>query len=193
MNRLTLLALVAMSLAPTGDPVTGPAGVYSVTTTGPTRVTSGDGWVKIEWEVEPVVPKPPDPAKPPEPVKPDPPVVTPPAPTSSVSIPTLTGQVWMLAVYDTAKAGAYPPGQQAILLPPDKGGSASIGAALKAMQISWQPRDQTDPVLKEWVADAQGKLPAIVLIGNAGKTSAVVPLPADEAGVLALAKKIRGQ
>jgi hypothetical protein len=49
-------------------------------------------------------------------------------------------------------------------------------------------------VLKEWTADAQSKgLPAVVVIGNAGKSSTVVPLPADEAGVLALAKKIRGQ
>jgi hypothetical protein len=196
MNRITLLALVAsISLGSASDPVTGPAGVYTVTTTGPTRVTSGDGWVKIEWEVEPVVPRPPDPAKPdPPPVVTPPPIVTPPVTTPAVSIPVLTGQVWMLAVYDTSKAGSYPPGQQAVLLPPDKGGSATIGPALKALQISWQPRDQADPVLKEWTADAQSKgLPAIVIIGNAGKSSTVVPLPADEAGVLALAKKIRGQ
>jgi hypothetical protein len=197
MNRFTLLALASILWAPPIDPVTGPAGVYTVTTTGPTRVTSGEGWVKIEWEVEPVVPAPPNPTKPPEPAKPDPPpVVTPPppAPEPAVSIPTLTGQVWMLAVYDTAKAGSYPPGQQAILLPPDKGGSVSIGAALKSMQISWQPRDQADETLKTWTADAQAKgLPAVVIIGNAGKTSFVVPLPADEAGVLSLARKIRGQ
>jgi hypothetical protein len=171
-----------------------PAGTYSVTTEGPTKITTGDNWVHIEWEVEPVVPAPPNPTKPPEPTKPDPPVAPPPAPTPDVSLPVLKGQVWMLAVYDTAKAGNYPPGQQAILLPPDKGGSVSIGAALKSMQISWQPRDQADETLKTWIADAQAKgLPAVVVIGNAGKTSLVVPLPADEAGVLALARKIRGQ
>jgi hypothetical protein len=93
MNRLTLLALVTLLALPgSGDPVTGPAGVYTVTTTGPTRVTSGEGWVKIEWEVEPVVPAPPNPTKPPEPAKPDPPpVAPPPAPTPAVSLPTLTG------------------------------------------------------------------------------------------------------
>jgi hypothetical protein len=194
-QRLTLLALLAsVSLGSASDPVTGPAGVYTVTTTGPTRVTSGEGWVKIEWEVEPVVPAPTNPTKPPDPAKPDPSVAPPPAPTPAASLPVLVGQVWMLAVYDSAKAGSYPPGQQAILLPPDKGGSVSIGAALKSMQISWQPRDQADPVLKEWIADAQAKgLPAVVVIGNAGKTSLVVPLPADEAGVLVLARKIRGQ
>jgi hypothetical protein len=81
MNRLTLLALVTLLALPgSGDPVTGPAGVYTVTTTGPTRVTSGEGWVKIEWEVEPVVPAPPNPTKPPDPAKPDPPVAPPPAP-----------------------------------------------------------------------------------------------------------------
>lgn len=195
MNRLTPLALLAtISLGSASDPVKGPAGVYSVTTTGPTRVTSGEGWVKIEWEVEPVVPTPPEPAKPVEP----PPVVTPPpAPAPSgpaVSIPVLTGQVFMLAVYDSTKASSYPPAQQAILLPPEKGGSASIAAALKAREIFWRPRDQSDPGLKDWVADAQAKgLPAVVVIGDAGKTSFVVPLPADGTGVLELAKKIRGE
>lgn len=192
MNRLTPLALVTIiSLGSASDPVTGPAGVYTVTTTGPTRVTSGQGWVKIEWEVEPVVPTPPEPAKP---VDPPPTVTPPPAPTPEVSVPTLTGQVFMLAVYDSAKAGTYPPGQQAILLPPEKGGSASLAAALKAREIFWRPHDQSDPGLKEWIADAQAKgLPAVVVIGDAGKTSFVVPLPADGTGVLALAKKIRGE
>lgn len=192
MNRLTPLALLAvLSLGSASDPVKGPAGVYSVTTTGPTRVTSGEGWVRIEWEVEPVVPTPPEPAKP---IEPPPTVTPPPAPTPAVSIPTLEGNVWMIAVYDSAKVGSYPPGQQSVLLPPDKGGSASIGAALKARQIFWQPRDQADKVLKEWIADAQAKgLPAVVVIGNAGKTSFVVPLPADGTGILDLAKKIRGE
>lgn len=192
MNRLTPLALLAtLSLGSLGDPVKGPAGVYTVTTTGPTRVTSGEGWVKIEWEVEPVVPPPPEPTKP---IDPSPGVTPPPAPTPAVSVPTLTGQVWMLAVYDATKAGSYPPGQQSLLLPPDKGGSASIAAALNARQIVWKPRDQSDSGLKDWIADAQAKgLPAVVVIGDAGKTSFVVPLPADGTGVLALAKKIRGE
>jgi hypothetical protein len=207
-NRFFLLVLTTILTVSAADQVVGPAGIYTVTTSGPTRLTSGEGWVKIEWEVEPSTPTPP----PPTPTKPveSPPVVTPPpvvvppvvAPTPTLPATPLTGQVWILAVYDAAKAGGYPATQQAILLPPSKGGSATLGPALAKLKISWQPREINDPVLDgasaggSWKADAlkQG-VPCVIAIADQGGkvVSYPFPLPADEAAVIELGKKLVGQ
>jgi hypothetical protein len=64
---IVLLLLPALHASSDAPPVTGPAGVYTVTTGGPTRITSGTGWVLLQWDGGPdVLPKPPSPI----PVKP---------------------------------------------------------------------------------------------------------------------------
>lgn len=207
-SRLTLLALVALVLAPT-DPVTGPAGVYTVTTSAPTRITSGPGWIKFEWKTDDTPePPPPGPVEPPavkpppvEPEKP-PPVEPPPVEPAGPATP-LTGQVWFLAVYDTTKAATYPSAQQAILLPPSKGGSPTINGAMKSLTISWQPHDINDQVLAgsspdggSWKADAMRQgIPCLIAIGmQDGKlVSYAFPLPRDEVTAIALGKKVTGK
>jgi hypothetical protein len=69
MRRATVVLLSLLAVHASSDPVTGPAGVYTVTTSGPTRITSGAGWVLLQWSDGPDVgplPKPPSPI----PVKP---------------------------------------------------------------------------------------------------------------------------
>lgn len=189
MNRITLLVLSLILWAPTIDLVTGPAGVYSVTTSGPTRVTSGSGWVKIEWEVEPSTLTPPEPVKPPEPgpTVPPPPIV--PTPSSPDVSPLKAGPAWIAAVYDEHKASSYPPGQQALLL------SKTVGPALKAQQITWSVWKATDfDANGKWSGDIAGKpLPLILVISNQGHTSTVYSLPGDETAMMAMAQKLRGQ
>jgi hypothetical protein len=66
-RAIVVLALLALPASVDTPPVTGPAGVYTVTTTGPTRITSGTGWILLQWDGAPdVLPKPPTPV----PVKP---------------------------------------------------------------------------------------------------------------------------
>jgi hypothetical protein len=216
-NRFFLLVLTTILTVSATDQVVGPAGTYTVTTSGPTKVTSGEGWVKIEWEAEPSTPTPP----PPTPTKPveSPPVVTPPpvvvppvvGPTPAMPATPLTGQVWMLAVYDQTKAGAYPPAQQAILLPPSKGGSATLAEALAELKIVLEKHDINDQVMKgsnavpdpqnpdkitTWKGEAlkQG-LPCLIVINNPGGKLQwwPFPLPADEAAMIELGRKMVGQ
>jgi hypothetical protein len=66
---VVLLSLLAVHASSDALPVTGPAGVYTVTTGGPTRISSGAGWVLLQWSDGPdlgPLPKPPSPV----PVKP---------------------------------------------------------------------------------------------------------------------------
>ena len=190
MSRIFPLALALIVLAP-ADPVTGPAGVYTVTTTGPTRITSGDGWVKIEWEVEPTVPpKPPDPGpgpvnpvKPPDPGPVSPPP-SPPAPTPSIG--PLAAPIWVAAVYDRATAASLPAGQQALLL------SKTITAELQPFGATWSSWDKSDPGMKDWQADAGTTYPVLLVIWAKGTRSKTFPLPADETAAVAFVKQIRG-
>jgi hypothetical protein len=64
---VVLLSLLAVHASSDTLPFTGPAGVYTVTTGGPTRISSGAGWVLLQWDGgADVGPKPPTPV----PVKP---------------------------------------------------------------------------------------------------------------------------
>jgi len=72
-----LLALATVYTTVDTVPVTGPAGVYTVKTTGPTRITGGTGWVQIDWDVDGQVVKPPRPAPSPAPLPAPPPAPAP--------------------------------------------------------------------------------------------------------------------
>lgn len=184
MNRLAVLTLLALATADV--PITGPAGVYTVETAGPTTVTSGPGWVKISWEAEPVPTKPVEPTKPPDPGPTVPPPPTP-APTVDVQ-PIAQGPAWIAAVYDESKLSSYPPGQQALLQ------SKTIGASLKPLGITWSAWRHVDPGLGKWSADIANKpLPLVLVISGGGHTVLVYPLPADEQAMGEMAKKLRGQ
>lgn len=182
MNRAFLLALFASITVTGADSVTGPAGVYTVTTTGPTTVTSGPGWVRIEWEVEPTVPVKPPPVKPPEPQPP------PPGPTTpAVEVPTLSGPIWIAAVYDKTTANTLPQGQQTLLT------SKIISSELKALDITWSSWDKSDKGLEPWGPDAGSTYPVLLVIWNQGAKSKTFPLPSDIPDMVVFGKKLRGQ
>ncbi len=189
MNRFIPLALMMIAIWGGGDTITGPAGVYTVTTSGQTVITSGPGWVKIEWDagvpVEPSVPDKPSPpvVKPPDPGLPVTPTPSPP----TVALPVLTGPIWVAAVYDRSTAVSLPAGQQALLL------SKTITPTLAKLDATWSSWDKSDPGLKGWGPDAGTTYPALLVIWNQGTVSKSWPLPIDEAAMTAFVGKLRGQ
>ncbi len=188
MNRaIPLILMVVLTAWGGGDSTSGPAGVYKfeITTTGPTTITRGDGWYKIEWDVEPTIPAKPDPpvVKPPDPGLPVTPTPAPP----TVALPVLTGPIWVAAVYDRSTAVSLPAGQQALLL------SKTITPTLAKLDATWSSWDKSDPGLKGWGPDAGTTYPALLVIWNQGTKSQSWPLPADENTAVAFVGKLRGQ
>lgn len=182
MNRLVVLAVLALTSIDSPATVTTFAPVsgleITVSATIGTKITGGPDWVKVEWQAEPTVPE--------KPVKPDPP--PPPGPTTpSVDVPTLTGPVWIAAVYDRSTADTLPPSQQALLL------SKTLFDQLKTLQITWSSWDKSDPGLKDWMADAGSTYPTLLVIWAGGHKSKTFPLPTDDVAMLSFAKKLRGQ
>ncbi len=117
----------------------------------------------------------------PNPNPPDPPVP-----------PVVTGKMWMVLVADTnsapfATAGSF----QSRLW-----GSTTVKDALAAAPVatSWRHFDAADPLVgsTRWgkVAASTG-FPCLVSVNEQG-VAVAVPMPADEAGVVAAAKRARG-
>jgi hypothetical protein len=66
-NRLFGLVLLVLATAGTSTdtlPVSGPAGTYTVKTSGPTRISSGPTWVRLDWDAGGQVVTPPVPIAP---------------------------------------------------------------------------------------------------------------------------------
>lgn len=179
-SRLFPLALASLLWAPTGD-MTGPAGVYTIVTTGPTKVSSGDGWLKLEWSegspgTPPPIVSPPPPTPPPAP---------PPSPPVDV-IPISSGPAWIAAVYDPAHLSDLPDGQKALLA------NKTLFGQLKSQQITWSVWKADDFFQAKWGQDIAGKpLPLLLVIWSQGNRTAVYPLPRDDAGLFVMVNKMR--
>lgn len=122
----------------------------------------------------------------------------PPAPPGPGPAPTPTGQVWALAVFDTANQVSLPTGQLAIY------GSPTIQSAVKSAGAVWRRYDVNDMVptksggsiplsTSKWGAAAiTAGLPALVMFDSTGAVIEAIKLPADEAGVTAAVKAVAG-
>jgi hypothetical protein len=101
--------------------------------------------------------------------------------------------LFVLALFD--KTVPLTPAQQAVQH------SATLGASVAALsttaKTTWAVGDVSSPALATWVPDARtAGLPAIVILAvdaaNKGAKVEAIPLPADEALIIAEIKKIRG-
>ncbi len=126
---------------------------------------------------------------------PDPPVPpVPPVPPA----PKPTGNVWALAIYDSAKQVNLPEGQLAIY------GSPTISAAAKAAGAIWRRFDILDSVpskdggltplgsTKWGQAATKVGLPALVMLDSTGKILTATPLQANEDSAIAAIKAVTG-
>ncbi len=116
----------------------------------------------------------------------------PPPPPPPPPPPVVTGKLWMILVADTnsapfATAGSF----QSRLW-----GSTSIKDALLAPPVStmWRHYDIADPLMQttNWgkVAQKTG-YPCLIIVDERGNASPI-PMPTDEAGVVAAARRARG-
>jgi hypothetical protein len=116
-----------------------------------------------------------------------------PPPNPPPNPPPVTGKMWMVFVCDTNSAGYATAGSFQSKL----WGSTTIGPALAAAPVSttWRHYDMADPLVgtTKWgkVATQTG-FPCLICVDQAGNASAVTPLPVDEVGIVAAAKKARG-
>ncbi len=159
--------------------ITGPPGTYLISGTS---MVPGLAPVPVQITITiPAAGPAPDPGPGPNPPPPNPPVP-----------PVITGKMWMLLVADTnsapfATAGSF----QSRLW-----GSTTIGPALATAPVStlWRHYDMADPLVAttKWgkVATQTG-FPCLIVVDEKGNATAV-PMPMDEAGVVAAARKARG-
>jgi len=180
MNRTSLLALAFVVAPATPGLVTGPAGVYTVTTSGPTRVSSGDAWVRLDWDTLPPTPTPtptpPDPTPPPNPT---------PAPTP---VPTLVLAPHTV-IFVAEKNQSLTPGQRAL----------QASTTIKDLLLNLNPRNQWASVdiktvtIKDWLPEInKAGTPCVLILGSkpGGTGYEVIPQPADEASVLAEVQRL---
>lgn len=180
--------LCLMLAAQTPPVVTYPAGAYGLTFTVPApfavpfAVTQTSTSLTVTWG--------PAPAPGPTPV-PVPPAPTPPAPPAPVV--TVTGHVWVTAVYDYSALSGLPQAQL------DLRTSTTISAALAApgMDANFREYDKANPAVATYLPPGC-PLPALLWIvkGPSGKGQLAggspIPLPASEASVVAALATLRG-
>ncbi len=162
------LACVASAQSP---PIVYPAGVYTVTTSGPTVITYSASSVTLTWTVAPT------------------PTPVPPAPTPE-PVPTLTGHVWALVVYDPAVT--LTTAQTAAL------NSTTLRASALLQDVDVQCFKSTDATVASWhTSYTKIGLPAILFVQKAPSGQGVLgygaTLPASEADILSLVSKVRGK
>ncbi len=133
---------------------------------------------------------------------PAPPAPTPDPPTPPVPpvppTPKPTGNVWALAIYDSANQVNLPEGQLAIY------GSPTIQSAAKAAGAIWRRFDILDSVpsagggltplgsTKWGQAATKVGLPALVMLDSTGKILTATPLPANENSAITAIKTVVG-
>jgi len=64
LSRVLLIAFATGPATTDAPPVSGPAGAYTVRTGGPTRITSGPTWVRLDWTIDAQAVQPPAPDPP---------------------------------------------------------------------------------------------------------------------------------
>ena len=153
--------------------ITYPAGSYTLTFPTPVQIVTTSNSVTFTWGA----PAPPTPT----------PVPVPPAPTP---VPVLTGHVWAIALCEPGKPLA--PAQDAVFR------SATLKAAALGLDIDWLPHTTTDAAIASWLAHVPASgYPALILaqagVDGKGISAYAGPLPADEAGIVALLSKVRGK
>lgn len=95
-----------------------------------------------------------------------------------------------MAFYD--RSGPVPaPGQSALQA------SKTVGPELKALNAQWAVVDVSTATVQSWVKDARAAgIPALIVAvqgpGSKALAFEAIPLPADENGVIAEIKRIRG-
>ncbi len=166
------LALVAgefpaQSQAPSPPVVISPAGAYTLTFATSVSVTQTANSITFSWGNNP----PPLPHPPPS--------------------PTPTGHLWVVPIYEYDQLQSVPPGQQAIRT------STTIQAALAPLDATFREYDKDNPAISSWSSSWSGiTLPALLVIrkdaSGQGKLVEAIPLPADEASLVAAVKKLRG-
>jgi hypothetical protein len=172
---LTCLAHLCAACAIAQSPViVYPAGVYQVTTPGPTTVTITSTSVTFSWGVTPVPPTP------------TPPVPVPPAPSP---IPILTGHVWALAIYDPD--ATLPAAQQLALISP------TLQASALLKDVDFQSHPKADPIIASWIPHVTTGYPTLLLVqrdvSGKGVLAYSAALPGSEADILSLVNKVRGK
>ncbi len=168
-----------------GKPGNYDVAVFAVT---PSGASSLQTVVTIQPGILPPTPLPPNPP-PPNPPPPNPP----PTPPSPPTTPIVTGRAWAIAVFDVRSASYTAPGSTQ----PSLRTSGTLEAALADPQTAmvWRPYDVTSDVVQQsrWGKALAGKsLPVLAIIDTDGNAVAIVPLPADEAGIVSVARKARG-
>lgn len=157
------------------SPFAGPAGSYTVVAPGAVTITSTATSYTISWGVGP------------NPSPPTPPI--PPPPTPEVS-----GHVWVMGIYEYDDLPSIPAPQQ------DLRTSTTIAAALNGLDATWKEYDKDNPALAGWMGYMRKitpvPVPFLLVVGGTangpGKFVEAIALPADEAGVIAEVKRIRG-
>ncbi len=157
--------------------ISGPPGTYLISGT-----SMVPGLAPVPVQITITIPAAgPGPGPGPGPQPPDPPVP-----------PHVIGKMWMVLVADTnsapfATAGSF----QSRLW-----GSTTIAPALATAPVStiWRHYDVADPLVAStnWgKVSAKAGYPCLLLVDEKGNATSV-PMPADESGVVAAAKKARG-
>ena len=179
--RIFLLSVVAPlvmavgGLAPThgqtAPTIVYPAGSYTLNFPAPVQIVTTANSVTFSWVA-------PTPTPTPTPV--------PPAPDPT---PVVTGHAWALALYDPAKP--LTTAQQAALA------STTLKAAALGLDIDWEPHSSTDPAVASWLPHVPATgLPVLMTItkdaSGTAKVAHSVALPADEAAITTLLRKLRG-
>lgn len=176
-----LAALATVCDQPLGaQTVVGPAGAYSVETTGATKVEYGRGWVRISWVESPA----PNPGPTPSP-DPDPDPEPPPPPPS----PVATGKLWITIVYDSdTETQEQADVRVSLATSPEW---AAINARCLAVEDSQDVLDRAK--LRKYVGDR----PCVIIQEQApGESTAkvikTIANPADKATVVNEVKALRG-
>jgi hypothetical protein len=156
--------------------ITYPPGQYVVSfpvsspVVGPFVVTQTATSITVSWGPGPV-----------------PPVPVPPVPSPQ------TGDLFVLALFD--KTAPLTPAQQAVQHSTTL--ATSLAGLSATAKTTWAVGDVSSQALSTWVPDARtAGLPAIVILAvdaaNKGAKVEAIPLPSDEASIVAEIKKIRG-
>ena len=142
-----------------------PAGAYTLTFATSVTITQTATSITFSWGTNPPPPPPPG--------------------------PTPTGHLWIVPVYEYDQLQGVPPGQQAIRT------STTIQAALTPLDATFREYDKDNAAISAWSSSwSEIKLPALLVIrkdaSGQGKLVEAIPLPADEASLVATVKKLRG-
>jgi hypothetical protein len=158
------------------SPWSGPAGTYQITLPANATVNQASNSVTITWGNGPT----PQPPLPP----------APPGPTPLLPVTPMSASLAIVCVFD--RAGPPVSSTQTAIQ-----SSKTIAGALKPLNATLVCVDVTTKTMQDWIKDARAAgIPALLVMvmgtGNKALAFEAIPLPIDEAGVIAEIKRIRG-